>query len=318
MPASPPLRWLCGLLCLSLLPLQGQTPLDLSSLAAFADPGPNWQLAGAVRSHPDQKHQLDTEPGTGILVNRPTEAARANLFTRFEHRDLDLSLSFMMPQGSNSGIYLMGRYEVQLFDSWGRSHPGFGDCGGIYQRWDPDRSEGARGYEGLPPRLNACRAPGLWQQLEISFRAPRFDASGRKIENARFLRVVLNGVVLHENVEVTGPTRAAAFTDEAPQGPLMLQGDHGPVAIRDLRYTAYEDGQARLSPLDYTVYQCRALNMPPLSELKVLRSGTTDLLSQEIAEEGGSFVIDFRGQIELPRSGTYTFTADVHRDLTLW
>ena len=65
------------------------------------------------------------------------------------------------------------------------------------------------------------------------FRAPRFDAGGKKTANARFVKVVHNGQVIHENVEVTGPTRAAAFNDEKPHGPLMLQGDHGPVAYRN-------------------------------------------------------------------------------------
>ena len=58
---------------------------------------------------------------------------------------------------------------------------------------------------------------------------------GASSANARFERVVHNGVVVHENVEVTGPTRAASFEDEQPVGPLMLQGDHGPVAYRNIR-----------------------------------------------------------------------------------
>ena len=64
--------------------------------------------------------------------------------------------------------------------------------------------------------------------------APRFDEEGKKIENGRFVKVVHNGKVIHENVEVTGPTRAAAFENEAAKGPLMLQGDHGPVAFRNI------------------------------------------------------------------------------------
>ncbi len=70
------------------------------------------------------------------------------------------------------------------------------------------------------------------------FRAPRFDDEGRKTRNAVFEKVVLNGEVIHENQEVTGPTRAAMFSDEAPRGPLMLQGDHGPVAYRNIRWRA--------------------------------------------------------------------------------
>ncbi|MGB1817175.1 MAG: family 16 glycoside hydrolase [Rubripirellula sp.] len=67
------------------------------------------------------------------------------------------------------------------------------------------------------------------------FRAPRFDEVGNKTANARFVRVMHNGKVVHENVDVTGPTRGAGFNDEQPTGPLMIQGDHGPVAYRNVR-----------------------------------------------------------------------------------
>jgi hypothetical protein len=68
----------------------------------------------------------------------------------------------------------------------------------------------------------------------VVFRAPGFDEQGRKTGNARFVKVIHNGAVVHENVEVTGPTRAAMFNDEKPGGPIMLQGDHGPVAYRNV------------------------------------------------------------------------------------
>ena len=107
-------------------------------------------------------------PGDGVLVNLPTEAANANLLTAWEHGDLELSLEFLMPTGSNSGVYLQGRYELQLLDSWGHARPTFSDCGGIYQRWDQAREQG---FEDRAPRYNASRAPGLWQELKIVFRA---------------------------------------------------------------------------------------------------------------------------------------------------
>jgi hypothetical protein len=127
----------------------------------------------------------------------------------------------------------MGRYEIQVLDSWGVEKPKHGDCGGIYQRWDNKRKP--KGFEGHPPRVNASKAPGEWQTFGVVFRAPRFGADGKKTQNARFIKVVHNGQVVHENVEVTGPTRAAAFGDEKPKGPLMFQGDHGPVAYRNMR-----------------------------------------------------------------------------------
>jgi hypothetical protein len=83
--------------------------------------------------------------------------------------------------------------------------------------------------------VNASKPPGEWQSFDITFRAPRFDADGKKIENAKFVKVVHNGAVVHENVELTGPTRAAISGTEAAAGPLRLQGDHGPVAYRNIR-----------------------------------------------------------------------------------
>jgi hypothetical protein len=83
--------------------------------------------------------------------------------------------------------------------------------------------------------VNATKPPGEWQSFDITFRAPRFDADGKKVSNAKFVKVVHNGKVIHENVDLTGPTRAAHWDDEKPAGPIMLQGDHGPVAYRNLR-----------------------------------------------------------------------------------
>ncbi len=214
----------------------GFTLLPLDDLSAFRPAAANWRIAGGAAQDPADPRRLAASAGRGVLVNLPGEAARDNLFTRLEHGDAEWELDFMVPQGSNSGVYLQGRYEVQILDSWGVAAPTHTDVGGIYERWDEARPEGARGYEGYAPRVNAARAPGAWQHFRIVFQAPRFDAQGRKTADARFVRVELNGVLVQEDAPVTGPTRAAAFDDERAVGPLMLQGDHGPVAYRNVRF----------------------------------------------------------------------------------
>jgi hypothetical protein len=123
----------------------------------------------------------------------------------------------------------MGRYEVQILDSWGATELRFGTCGGIYARWINEQPVG-----GEPPRANASKPPGEWQSYDIDFRTPRFNADGEKTANATFVSVVWNGELVHENFEIDGPTRAAMFDEEAATGPLMLQGDHGPVAYRNV------------------------------------------------------------------------------------
>lgn len=172
-------------------------------------------------------------------MNRPTKKENGHLFTNLEHGDIELDLDFMMAKGSNAGVYLQGRYEIQMFDSWGVEHPTYSDCGGIYQRWDESRPEGHKGYEGKAPSQNSSKAPGVWQHFKIIYQAPRFNGQGEKTANARFVKVIHNGIVIHENVELTGPTRSAAFEDEKALGPLMFQGDHGPVAVRNIRFKTY-------------------------------------------------------------------------------
>lgn len=189
----------------------------------------NWRSAKATPLDPKDDKRFALESGEGILVNGQDGKA-GNLFTVEEFGDLELEVEFVVPRGSNSGVYLQARYEIQILDSHGVEHPKYSDCGGIYQRWKDNA-----GFEGHAPKVNASKAPGEWQKFEIRFRAPRFDAEGKKSANARFERVTHNGKKIHEDVEVTGPTRAAAFEEESPLGPLMFQGDHGPVALRNLR-----------------------------------------------------------------------------------
>ncbi|MHC4463068.1 MAG: family 16 glycoside hydrolase [Planctomycetota bacterium] len=190
-----------------------------------------WEIVGDTFMRPDNEKLLGSKPGSGVIVNGPTGRTR-NILSKAEFGDVSTHIEFMVPKGSNSGVYFMGRYEIQVFDSWGVKAPKHSDCGGIYQRWDNKRNP--KGYEGHSPRVNASRALGQWQTFDVIFRAPRFDESGRKIANARFERVVHNGIVIHENVELNGPTRASTYNDEKPTGPLMLQGDHGPVAYRNI------------------------------------------------------------------------------------
>lgn len=210
--------------------------IGLDGFSAFQEPVGDWMTAGDVYKDPNDETKLASTAGTGVALNGP--AGKTNhLVTKEQYGDIEAHIEFMVPKGSNSGVYFQGRYEIQVLDSWGVETPKYGDCGGIYQRWheEPGLEEAQRGYEGRAPRVNAARPPGAWQSFDVVFRAPRFDAEGKKIANAAFVKVSLNGVVVHENEEVTGPTRAAAFSDEKPAGPLMLQGDHGPVAYRNIR-----------------------------------------------------------------------------------
>jgi hypothetical protein len=158
-------------------------------------------------------------PAARLLINA---RSGVDIYTEEKFGDCTIEVEFMVPKGSNSGIYVMGEYEVQILDSFGKAKVGPGDLGGL--------------YGAAAPKVNASKAPGEWQKFVIDFQAPRFQ-DGKKVQNAKFIKIVLNDQVIHENVEMKGPTPSGVTGKEAPTGPLMFQGDHGPVAFRTIKIT---------------------------------------------------------------------------------
>ncbi len=280
--------------------------ITLSNLQAFQPQKGNWAEVGNVTGNPFLKNQLSHSPGTGILVNQNTADKNSHLISLEQHGDADVELEFMMAAGSNSGIYLMGRYEIQLFDSWGVQKPAFSDCGGVYQRWIEATSQG---FDGIPPLVNACKAPGLWQKLQISFTAPKYDAKGKKIANAHVFKVYLNGAPIHRYAEFTGPTRGAAFKDEQAKGPLLIQGDHGPLAIRNLKMTRFNGIAPTLSDISFEAYEGNYWNLPPFKASKLKRSGKAEGINVKLAESSNDFGMRFKGNMEVKEDGNYTFTS---------
>jgi hypothetical protein len=118
----------------------------------------------------------------------------------------------------NSGIYLQGRYEVQMLDSFGLEGKD-NECGGIYSI--------------KAPAVNMCFPPLSWQTYDIDFTAARYDDQGQVVENPR-ITVRHNGVLIHENVELPRSTTAAPLAPGPEPGPVYLQ-DHGcPVRYRNI------------------------------------------------------------------------------------
>jgi hypothetical protein len=144
------------------------------------------------------------------------------LITHQKFGDCHVHLEFRtLGAPTNSGIYLQTRYEADINETFGRTDGS--PCGNL----------GNCTPKGTLPKVRAARAPLEWQTFDIDFRAPRFDAAGKKTASAR-MTVLLNGVKLYDNQELNPPTGAAGRLGEAPTGPLMLQ-EHGmPVQFRNI------------------------------------------------------------------------------------
>jgi hypothetical protein len=206
---------------------------------AWKGPVGKWQIVGEVGLDPKNPRLLSVRPGKGVFVNGPKGRER-DLLSKQTFGDIEVHVEFLIGKGSNSGVKFEGLYEIQILDSWGKTKLTGDDCGGIYPRAE-QKPRYHHIDDGIAPKVNACRPPGEWQTLEAIFRAPRFDAQGKKIANARFVKVILNGQLVHDNVELKTPTGHNWTKPEIARGPLLLQGDHGPVAFRNVRVRPYAD-----------------------------------------------------------------------------
>jgi hypothetical protein len=224
-------------LILVVLPIRAadKSAIDLlanNELGAFKAPAAGWAFADSVRIDEKNPKKLAFVPGKGILVNGEKGSAK-DLVTKESYGDIELHLEFNIPKGSNSGVKFHAHYEIQICDSYGKQKVEGDDCGGIYPRAEL-KPKYMHIDKGIAPKVNACKAPGEWQTLDAIFLAPRFDSDGKKIANAKIVKATLNGQVIHENQELETPTGHNYKNKEMTSGPLLLQGDHGPVAFRNV------------------------------------------------------------------------------------
>lgn len=133
----------------------------------------------------------------------------------------------------NSGVLLMGLYEIQVLDSYNNPTYADGQAGAIYGQW--------------PPLVNPTRPPGEWQAYDIVFEAPKFD--GDKLVKPAYFTVFLNGVLLHNHKESMGPMvyrQVAHYRPHAPEEPLVLQNHNSPDRYRNIwirRLGGYDEPQ---------------------------------------------------------------------------
>lgn len=293
-----------------LIPITGfaQTQIPLNDLSAFKNPSSNWTIEGGVTGN-FNGNTLTATAGKGVLVCTLKGAkyqSSDDLYSAMEHGNIKISLDFMIPKGSNSGLYLQSRYEVQILDSWLKKVPNDGDCGAIYHRWDESRGKGNEGYEGHAPRQNAVKATGLWNHLEVDFKAPTFDAMGKKLTNARFNKVLLNGVLIHENIELLGVTRGAIL-QEVAKAPFRIQGDHGQVAFKNIYYEVFEPSNVTFSPATFEYYEGLTNGVP--KQNMPTASGTVTKPTAKLATIQNGFLLKFQGKFNVPESGKYTFSS---------
>jgi hypothetical protein len=166
----------------------------------------------------------DKTPAMWPVRDGIVTVGKGNIMTENQFGDFKLHIEFNVPympkeQGQargNSGVYLQGRYELQVLDSYGMQ-PQDNDCGAIYKQ--------------IVPAMNACKPPLQWQTYDITFRAPRFE--GDKVVKKARVTVVQNGITIINDKEIS-PTPGGLDTNEAKTGPLWLQDHNNAVQFRNI------------------------------------------------------------------------------------
>ena len=160
-------------------------------------------LTGWRMRHPDREHKWVVH--NSILDNTDKGV---DIITEQEFGNFELHIEYLVPKDSNSGIYLRGRYELQILDSVGKTYPYPAENGALYNQKHVD--------------VEVSKPAGEWQTVDATL-------------NGMVLTVSLNGAKIHDSVTIAGPTGGQLGDDNPPKGPLMLQGDHGPVQFRNIR-----------------------------------------------------------------------------------
>lgn len=190
-----------------------------------------WELRNADIDPEDPKRFVISD-GVGALVNSASDTP-SDYVSKYEFGDVELKLQFMLPEGGESGVFLMDRYELQLAATRGSEGLDPTSCGGI--------SAGAEG-SGRAPQRNAFQSPGQWHELHVVFRAPRFDAAGKKFRDAVFEKVEIDGVPVQTEVTVPGPTHGGA-PGEVSRAPLRIEGTRGLVAFGNVQAKALRSAE---------------------------------------------------------------------------
>ena len=298
---------------------QQMTDWPLNDLTSFRAQSGNWKTVSSVYSafsRDHSQHKIEYVAGSGILVNDNDKDHNSPLLSVMEHQDIDLEFEFMVPAGSNSGIYLQGRYEVQIFDSWGKKSADFTDLGGIYRNWESDPKTA---YAGKAPLLNAARPSGIWQKMFISFKGPRFDETGKKISNAIFKKVLINGQLVHDNVEVPQPTGGPIVNNEVAKGPLMIQGDHGPVAFKNIRCRTFEDKVVSVENVTYKYWKGPYEYEDDFKMKKEDKSGNSpEGITWDVSPVKDFFALQLSGDLNVPLDDTYYISTIYNGNLAIY
>ncbi|WP_366183837.1 family 16 glycoside hydrolase [Flavobacterium ovatum] len=278
--------------------------IELNDLSLFEKGSKDWGLAENISIDRKTNKIVLSKKGKGILIHTNDSKKHENLVTKLQHGNIAVEFDVMLSKGTESSIYLQGKYKVLLTDSWTKNSSPITNIGSI------DSGNNAADKKYLATE-NVAKAPGLWQHVKIVFQAPVINASGEKIKNARFEEITINNRTVIQNVEVLEPSAGAISKKETALGPIVLQGTEKAIAFKNISYKLNtflslqpENIVMEIKKSPKTIENNNSLlKIKPISKKKVETiSPLTDL------KQNAANLVQYSGTLDIPETGEYLFT----------
>ncbi len=262
----------------------------------------DWSFAGNVVFDLHEEGSISQESGKDILWCQPEGSSPSTISTGINHGDIDLSFEFMLSPKAMAEVRLMDTYAIMLNDSWGKEEASMLTCGTLFTS--------SLDNDGLTIESteNVCKAPGLWQHLYIQFRAPRVDAEGKILQEAKITQMRLNNVQIHKNISVSYRNGLDRGNSETNEGPLVIKAKKHPIAFRNIQFKKYGVKDITYQQLRYKLYEGQFSTLDDIPRDTPDQAGEADSITYELGEGYKNYALFFNGNLQIPTTGAYITT----------
>jgi hypothetical protein len=247
-----------------------------------------WKTAKTIGIHPE-KNSITQSSGDEILVG---QNGSGQISSKVELADLKIKFDFMLDKNSDNVLYLMGKYGIVLSNSYENKAKPIGSL---------IKPNG--GFE--LPNQNACKATGLWQNIEIVF-ASKSTSSQAIIE-----KIVLNGIIIHQNFVFSDPSNNSPITNTNSKGPIIINNIAGTIALKNINYLNFGDSKPiSISNISYEIQETNGWDKTFEVKNTPLIKGTAEELTLDLPHSYQNFIVSYNGNMKVAKDGKYAFTIE--------
>lgn len=247
-----------------------------------------WKTTNSINIHPE-RNKISLIPGNDLLIGQNGSGL---LKSSIELSDLKVTFDFILDKNSDNVMYLMGKYGIVLSNSYENKARLIGSI---------LKSDGRL----VLPNQNACKATGLWQHIEIVFASK--SVSGQAIIE----KIVLNGVIIHQNFVFSKSSKDAPLENTTNKGPFIINNIAGTIALKNINYLNFGDSKpVSISNISYEIQETNGWDKTFEVKNTPLIKGTAEELTLDLPHSYQNFIVSYNGNMNVAKDGKYAFTIE--------